>query len=155
MRRLAAVAPFILLLALLAACGAGDKLKAVATPALFPPDENWRLEYSRSGGIAAIQQSLTLDWRGNLDTADKRTGRTGHGYVVPADVGLVRGMLRGLNLPTLKSDQGFPVPDAIVLSIKVTSGDKTYGATLNNLPADPNLAGLLRRLDALYDAYKP
>ena len=73
---------------------------------------------------------------------------------MPSDVGDDQ-IAHWPNLPTLKSDQGLPHPDAIVTSIKVMSGNKTYGATFNTTPTSPNLAALLRRLAAIYDDNRP
>jgi hypothetical protein len=149
-----ALAPLVLLMALLAACGGDDGRQ---TPAETPvwPQGDWKLEYSRNGGIAGMNQRLMLDSKGHVTTEDGRTGRNGAGYAVPSDVAMITALLRGLNLPALKSDQGFPVPDAIITSLKVTSGDRSYGATFNKEPDSVEARSLFRRLAALYDASKP
>ena len=76
MRRLVAVAPFLLLLALLSACGGGsdEPTQPAATPAF--PGSDWRLEYSISGGIAGMSQQLVLDEKGNA--AARRQARQTH-----------------------------------------------------------------------------
>jgi hypothetical protein len=140
-------------MALLASCGSNDKQEPVSTPAW--PQDKWQVEYTRSGGIAGISERLALESNGTVVTENRRTGRTLQAYVVPSDVAMVQALLRASNLPALKSDQGLPVPDAILTSIKVTSGDKAYGATFNRTPEPGEVAALLRRLGALYDAFKP
>ena len=152
MIRLVAATPFVLLIALLSACGGGSDYKEpAATPAF--PGSDWRLDYSVSGGIAGLSQQLVLDEKGNAQLEDKRVKRTRYAYVVPSDLGMIKSLMA--ELPTAKSDQGLPHPDAIVTSIKVTSGNKTYGATFNTTPNSPNLAALLRRLAAIYDDNRP
>jgi hypothetical protein len=153
MRRLVAVAPFLLLAALLSACG-GDA-KPSPTPVPFP-GETWSLEYSKNGGIAGISQRLTLDSKGTLVTEDAgRKRQPRQSYIVPADMWVFRYGIQGSNFPSLKSDQGMPHPDAIVTSLKVTAGSKSYGATFNTSPESRELADLMRRLDNLYDEYRP
>jgi len=87
MRRFVAVAPFVLLLTLLASCGGKDKPEPNPTPVW--PGERWQLEYTNSGGIAGTNQRLTLDSKGTITTEDKRTGRTRQGYVPQPDTGMV------------------------------------------------------------------
>lgn len=151
MRRLVAVVPFLLLVTLLASCGSKGTSEPKATPRWL--GERWQLEYSNSGGIAAIDWRLTLDSKGTITTEDKRTGRTRQGYVVQPDTAFIGSLARAL--PSVKSDQGLPHPDAIVTSVKVTSRDKTYGATFNIVPSDSAVAALLRRLAALYQDNRP
>jgi hypothetical protein len=154
MRRLFAVAPFMLLVALLSACRGGDSKPApVGTPAF--PGDTWRLEYSTNGGISGISQSLVLNEKGMATTEDRRLNRTRQVHLAPSDVSMIQTLSREANLPGLKSDQGLPLPEAIVISIKVTSGGKTFGVTFNNTLSTPEMATLLRRLAVIYEANKP
>jgi hypothetical protein len=151
MRRLFAVAPIFVLAALLVSCGSKGNTEPKSTPVW--PGERWQLEYSNSGGVAGIDEHLSLDSKGSITTEDKRTGRTRQGYVVHPDTVMV-GLLASA-LPSTKSDQGLPHPDAIITSVKVTAGNKTYGATFNTVPSDPGVASLLRRLTVLYQDNRP
>jgi hypothetical protein len=153
MRRLGAAAPFLLLAALLSTCG-GDA-KPSPTPALFP-GETWSLEYTKSGSIAGINQRLSLDSKGTLITEDAgRKRQPRQSYIVPADIWVFRYGIQRSSFQSLKSDQGLPHPDAVLISIKVVADGKTYGATFNTTPQSPEVADLLARLDKLYEEYRP
>ena len=153
MKRLLAAMPIVVFAALVVACGGDDTPKPPPEATRWPADA-WQLEYTTTGGIAGINQRLTLDSKGTITTEDKRTGRTRTGYVTQPDTGMIRALAAAL--PSVKSDQGFPVPDAIVTSLKVTSAGQSYGGTFNDASkSPPEVASLLRRLAALYQDYKP
>ena len=151
-KRFVTVASFVVLLAVLAACGGDDKPSPAATPAF--PGATWQLEYTISGGIAGNSQRLTLDSKGSITTEDKRAARTRQGFVAASAVSTIGGLASSLE--TVKSDQGLPRPDAILTSVKVTSGDKSFGTTFNTAPTSPpDVAALMQRLAKLYEDNRP
>ena len=157
MRPLDMVAPLFLLVALLVSCGGDDKPSSTPTPAGFP-GASWSLEYTQSGGIAGLTYRTTIDNTGKAKFEDQRMGRSKEITLSAGEVATISALMRAADLPNFKSDQGFPVPDAILSSIKVTSGSQSFGGTLNrisNPSSNPNVATLMQALAALFDANKP
>src|SRR4051812_42519672 len=153
MRRIVALVLVALLAAMIISCGGDDDPKATATPAW--PSGDWQLEYNKMGGLIGYNQRLTIDSKGALTAEDRLATRTRQDTLTAADVTKLVSMIRAANVPALKSDQGLPVPDGIVVSLKVTSGGTSYGATLNKLPESGNVKALLTTLEAvLYDYTK-
>ena len=168
--RLLAAAPLVLLVALLASCGGDDskppapgatpratRPNATPTTALSAfPGDTWQLEYGVNGGFIGRSERLVLDQTGKTATEDKRAGRTASSLVAAPDLAQLVTLMRAANLPALKSDQGFPCADCIVTSIKVTSGGQSYGGTfINDANVPAEVAPLLRRLAAFYEANRP
>jgi hypothetical protein len=151
MRRIVALVLVGLLPAMILSCGGADEPKPTAT--LAWPSGDWQLEYSKMGGIIGYNQRLAIDSKGAVVAEDKRANRTQQDTLTEADVTKLLTVIRTANIPALKSDQGLPVPDAIVVSLKVTSGPTSYGATLIKLPESADVKTLLTTLEALLYEY--
>jgi hypothetical protein len=150
MRRLVAVASLLLLALLPAACGGDDKPAAGGFPG-----NDWAVEYTRSGGIAGITERISVDSKGAYLAENQRQNTMRRGFLASSQTSELLKAMRAADLPSLKSDQAFPRPDAFISSIRVASNNQEYGGSFISPPGSAEMAALLKRLAELYETYKP
>src|SRR6185436_20274829 len=107
-RLLVVTAPFVLVLALVVACG-GDKgspLSVSGTPngSSFPGDA-WTLEWFSGGGLIGLSSRVTVDSTGKATAKGGRPQQTREGTIPPADVAQIRDQIRTANLPELSKNK--------------------------------------------------
>ncbi len=152
-----------LLGAMLTACGGSGSTSLVPAPSQPPatatsepfPVGSWQLTYDVSGGIDGRSYGFTLTSDGALKLEDRRAKRTASKTVDKAEVDKVARLIAGAGL-----NQPLPTPvgicaDCIDVSITVTSGGKTYSASVSEVIKQPRLDPLLVELNQLYNNNVP
>lgn len=130
-----------------------------AVPSTLPPTavqptataeaETWSIDFQRTGGIAGLSQSLSIDSAGDARYEDMTSQRVVTGTLDATTLADLRGLIESSGFFAQAPTQTSPCADCFNISIRVSLDNDVHSVEAVDIAADAALLPLIETLTLL------